>query len=381
MGAGVFRTSSRVINWFFSFVLLSILLFAVHRAASSAQVRTQYLNLENQSTDHLSVKSCSPSCKIYDYERDECSELGHYSLNSPECLALAPPTNFIRLLREVILGFPVAGSCNKASEGGCSIHAPYIAEQRHWGFDWPPFGYAMMGRVRLENFRAAIEDVNSRSIPGAIIELGVWRGGGMMYAAGINKESPFKRKLYLYDAFGTIKDYSNHAKFLAVDEDMVTDSFRTMDLLDEHVHFEVGLFQDTVPNWNPRDQIAVLRVDGNFYDSYQDAMFFLYESVQVNGIVIFDDVLSHQAVMEFWKEFSSEQNIGQVNLVNIDKHSAWFRKPKKASLDWRFFKAYRDSNIEGGSNGCPQFVAMRTGGKCHESWKRAETEERNHSSY
>ena len=152
---------------------------------------------------------------------------------------------------------------------------------------------------------------------------------------------------------------------------MVNDSFRALGLLDEHVHFKVGLFKDTLPNWTPSEQIAVLRVDGNFYDSYQDAMYFLYENVPVNGIVIFDDVLSHEAVMQFWTEFSSEQNIGNAHLVNLDKHSAWFRKPKKVSLDWRFFKVYRDSNQEEAANGCPKFVAERTGGHCHESWRRA----------
>lgn len=325
--------------------------------------------LDTHGLNASSTGYCSPSCKMYDYKIDECSMLGEYSPADPECLTLTEPTNFIRILRELVLGLPIAGQCNRASDGGCSVFLPYNDEQRNWGVDWPPFGYSMMGRVRLENFRAAIEDVNRKSIPGAIVELGVWRGGGMMYAAGINRESYIKRKIYVYDAFENIKSYGPHSPFLNVDEAMVSDSFRALGLLDSYVHFKVGLFKDTLPNWTSSEKIAVLRVDGNFYDSYQDAMYFLYESVPVNGIVIFDDVLSHKNVMDFWKEFSSEQNIGNVNLVSIDKHSAWFRKPKKVFLDWRFFKAYRDSNQEDTANGCPKFVDERTGGRCHESWK------------
>jgi len=226
----------------------------------------------------------------------------------------------------------------------------------------------MMGKVRLENFRAAIEDVNRKAIPGAIAELGVWRGGGMMLAAGINQESHIKRKLFLFDAFENVKNYGNHGEFLNVDENMVRTGFRTFGLLDEYVHFEVGLFVDTVPKWKQNEEIAVLRVDGNFYDSYQDAMYFLYESVPVDGIVIFDDVLSHLEVKKFWKEFSSEQDIGAAELVNIDKHGAWFRKPKAVSLDWRFFKAYHDSNSNQEVKGCPQFLVEKTGNQCHESW-------------
>ena len=42
--------------------------------------------------------------------------------------------------------------------------------------------------------------------------------------------------------------------------------------------------------------IAVLRIDGNFYDSYQDAMYYLYEYVPVGGFVIFDDYFTHPPV-------------------------------------------------------------------------------------
>lgn len=45
--------------------------------------------------------------------------------------------------------------------------------------------------------------------------------------------------------------------------------------------------------------IAVLRVDGNFYDSYQDAMYYMYDVVRIGGIMIFDDVMSHPPVNRF----------------------------------------------------------------------------------
>ena len=40
----------------------------------------------------------------------------------------------------------------------------------------PPYGFTMVGLTRLENFRAAINEVNRQGIPGDIMELGVWRG-------------------------------------------------------------------------------------------------------------------------------------------------------------------------------------------------------------
>ena len=80
-------------------------------------------------------------------------------------------------------------------------------------------------------------------------------------------------------------------------------------------------------------------MDCNFYDSYQDACYFLYERVHVGGIIIFDDFLSHRDVMKFWTEFNEEQKLGIGKLIKIDKHSAWFRKPEDVVVDWRYFKA------------------------------------------
>ena len=65
------------------------------------------------------------------------------------------------------------------------------------------------GMARLLNLRPAVEDVNNNQIPGAILEMGVWRGGGIMLAAAICEESGFNRPIYLYDAFDHIHAYSH----------------------------------------------------------------------------------------------------------------------------------------------------------------------------
>jgi hypothetical protein len=84
-------------------------------------------------------------------------------------------------------------------------------------------------------------------------------------------------------------------------------------------------------------------VDGNFYDSYQDAMYYLYPKVPVGGIVIFDDVMSHSDVMAFWKDFKNDGRM-QEELNRIDTHSAWFRKEKNFAVDFTRMRDPRDSN-------------------------------------
>ena len=51
--------------------------------------------------------------------------------------------------------------------------------------------------------------------------------------------------------------------------------------------------------------IAVLRIDGNFYESYQDALYYLWELVPVGGFVIFDDYVEGKNAPwlgHFWAE-------------------------------------------------------------------------------
>ena len=91
------------------------------------------------------------------------------------------------------------------------------------------------------------------------------------------------------------------------------------------VFFYRGLFQTTLPPFYAKHkdsglQLAVLRVDGNFHDSYQDALYNLYGFVPVGGYVIFDDVFSHAGAMQAWKEFKEDHGLPE-ELTQIDQHS------------------------------------------------------------
>ncbi|EEC43105.1 macrocin o-methyltransferase domain-containing protein [Phaeodactylum tricornutum CCAP 1055/1] len=263
-----------------------------------------------------------------------------------ECLPNHPASDYIQTLISIMVGTPLGGSYHNAADRIGQPPFPYKESLRATGNDWPPFGYTMIGKARAENFRNAIEEVNQHNIPGAVVELGVWRGGAMMIAAAVGKECGNLRELYLFDTFAPIGSYRSEKlqQYLAVPEEDVRGSFRYFDLDGPHVHTEKGLFKDTLPAWKDKKlQIAVLRVDGNFYDSYQDAMYTMYDKVPVGGYVIFDDVMSHRNVMRFWNDFKKEQGLPE-DLNRIDDHSAWFRKEKNVKIDWTFFRPPQDAN-------------------------------------
>lgn len=255
------------------------------------------------------------------------------SRGSESCLLFHEPSPYISLLADVLVGLPNAGRCNMQAGNCAPPHHPYDENARNNGQDWPPYGFTMVGKRRLQNFRAAILETDRNHIEGAVVELGVWRGGAMIFASQIvQHETTTSRQLFLYDAFEVIGGYGANSGYLAVSQEQVESHFRMLGVADfSKIGFVKGLFQDTVDSWD-NGPIAVLRVDGNFYPSYQDVMYALYPHVPVGGIVIFDDVMSHPKVMEFWNDFKADHQLPE-ELVRIDFHSAWFRKTRAVKID------------------------------------------------
>jgi hypothetical protein len=254
---------------------------------------------------------------------------------------------YIRLLKMAVSGvlFDELGQCDLKHSHDCTKSAPFDMALRKKGNDWPIAGHTMVGLMRLDNVQSLLEDVITNQIPGDFMELGVWRGGVCIFARAVmNALHARQRNVHVFDAFEKLPGYTTAVDYLAVSEDQVRHNFEKYNLK-EGVYFHKGLFKDTVPGFskNFTGQIAVLRVDGNFYDSYQDAMYYLYDKVPVGGYVIFDDVMSHVAVMDFWKDFKREQNVPE-NLTPIDDHSAYFKKTKESRTDFKYFRAPRDAN-------------------------------------
>jgi Macrocin-O-methyltransferase (TylF) len=253
-------------------------------------------------------------------------------LEPEQCLIYEKPSPYIELLMRTVVGFPNHGKC----AGICDGLYPYDATERKYGNDWPPYAFTMIGQQRLENFRAAILEVNRNKIPGAIVELGVWRGGAVIMAAAVSKEAGVPRDIWVVDAFEDLppETYGAASKYLFTSEAGVRENFNSFYVNDpERVHFLKGMFHITAPVLGGAvSSIAVLRVDGNFYDCYQDVMYNLYEKVPVGGIVIMDDVFSHPGPLQFWLDFRNDQGLTE-KMIRIDRHSGWFRKERVVPLD------------------------------------------------
>jgi O-methyltransferase len=96
----------------------------------------------------------------------------------------------------------------------------------------------------------------------------------------------------------------------------VRDRFERYGLLDEQVKFLRGWFRDTLPS-APIERLALLRLDGDLYDSTYDALKALYPRLSVGGYAIVDDYgcfdECRQAVHDYFDTTGTEADLQRVD--------------------------------------------------------------------
>lgn len=207
---------------------------------------------------------------------------------------------------------------------------------RQLGRDWPMTAHTMIGQARMDNLRACIETVLSQQIPGDLIETGVWRGGACIFMRGILKQHYSTRRVFVADSFEGLpeptrvedsKDWHSKAAMLSVSIEEVKANFERYGLLDEQVVFLKGWFKDTLPT-APVEQLAILRLDGDMYESTMDGLVHLYGKVSEGGYVIVDDYYAVKGCQKAVNEFRELNRIDDP-LTNIDGAGAYWRKSKR----------------------------------------------------
>ena len=153
----------------------------------------------------------------------------------------------------------------------------------------------MVGRARLDNLEHCIRDVLERNVPGDFIETGVWRGGSTIFMRALLREVT-DQVVWAADSFEgmPVPEHNSDGwdmsriEQLKVSLDEGKSNFARFGLLDEQVRFLQGWFKDTLPT-APINKLAILRMDGDLYNSTMDALTNLYDKLSPGGYVIVDD--------------------------------------------------------------------------------------------
>jgi O-methyltransferase len=183
--------------------------------------------------------------------------------------------------------------------------------------------WTMTSREKLFALVIAVRYVLDHEIPGEIVECGVWRGGSMQAIARVLEgRRVLDRELHLFDTFEgmpppTAEDVKHggptaeqllrtrprtaHVWAIA-DLDDVQAGMSQLDYPQDRIHYHPGLVEDTIPDQAPQ-QIALLRLDTDWYASTKHELDHLYDRVPSGGVVIIDDYDywegSRKAVDEF----------------------------------------------------------------------------------
>lgn len=210
--------------------------------------------------------------------------------------------------------------------------------QREIGSDWPSRAHSMVGRRRMHNVRSLCEQVLQEGIPGDFVETGVWRGGvTIMMRAVLRAYGDTDRKVFVADSFEGVPppnpeaypadagDVHFEAPQLAISQAQVAENFRRYGLLDAQVHFLPGWFKDSLPD-APIEGLAILRLDGDLYESTMDALVALYAKLSPGGFVIVDDYGAVPGCAKAIHDFRATNGI-EAELHTVDWGGVYWRKP------------------------------------------------------
>lgn len=202
---------------------------------------------------------------------------------------------------------------------------------------WPEFAHTMIGLKRLDNLQKCAEQVIRDKVPGDFIETGVWRGGASIFMRAILFAYGVKnRKVWVADSFKGLPppDAENYPadkgpgwhepEFLAIPLPKVKEHFSLYNLLDAQVVFLEGWFKDTLPK-APIQQLAIMRLDGDMYESTMDALVNLYDKLSVGGFVILDDYGAVDACKQAVQDFRKKHNINDP-INQTDWSESYWRK-------------------------------------------------------
>ena len=211
--------------------------------------------------------------------------------------------------------------------------ATYHPELRQEGKDWPSLAHTMIGAKRLHQLRVACETVIHEGVPGDFIEAGVWRGGACILMRAVLAEHHIvDRTVWCADSFAGLPRpslpqdaHDPHHTFDALKVGLATvqDNFRHYDLLDDQVRFLPGWFKDTLPT-APIQSLAILRLDGDMYESTIQALDALYHKVSSGGFVIVDDYALPNCRLAV-EEFRAKHHLAD-KLQQIDWGGVYWRK-------------------------------------------------------
>lgn len=202
--------------------------------------------------------------------------------------------------------------------------------------------YTCTSLARVAALIRTVRYLTRYRIPGAFVECGVFRGGSMMAVAlTLLDEHAADRDLYLFDTFEGMTP--------PTDRDLRADGAPAQEVLDttqrrenaptvwcfasepevrknlastgyppERIHYVRGRVEDTLP-YAPGFEVALLRLDTDWYESTRHELTHLYPQLSPGGVLIIDDYGDWQGAREATDEYLRTHPEFPILLYPIDE--------------------------------------------------------------
>ena len=204
--------------------------------------------------------------------------------------------------------------------------------------------YTMGGPIALLSTLDIVAMAEKKGVEGDLVECGVAKGGCAAMMALVSRGFGSRRKLWLFDSYEglpdpTEKDFVNGKAGEMIGPLLKGMLVGTMDQVEYLMFDKCGLprkevvmvkgwFQDTLPPAKKTiGKIAVLRLDGDWYESTKCCLDNLYDNVSSGGFVIIDDYATCYGSERAVTEFLHKRKITP-ELTPDGRGGVWFKKPK-----------------------------------------------------
>jgi O-methyltransferase len=209
--------------------------------------------------------------------------------------------------------------------------------------------HTMISFERAATLWQQIRYLDRYQIEGAVVECGVWKGGavGLSALAHLASGGPPRRHLHLFDSFEGLPEPNADVDGeeavrlgkgggtgqLRTTNQLVAESSIVRTLLEtsigypkELIHYHEGWFQETLPrDTEGLGGIALLRLDGDWYESTTVCLEYLYPKVVKHGVVVVDDYGHFEGCRRAVDEFMIKEK-NPVFLSHVDYTCRYFIK-------------------------------------------------------
>jgi O-methyltransferase len=213
--------------------------------------------------------------------------------------------------------------------------------------------YTMVAPLGLASLYEQAIHCEKHKINGSFIECGVWKGGAIGLMALVNlRHSSTRRHIHLFDSFQEIcepdegidgeralREVKSMASYAGTKGRLIPlrgiydhkggpgTVKGNQDLLESkigydpnYLHYHIGWFQDTLPTIvDSIGEIALLRLDADWYASTKICLDYLFDKVVQGGFVIIDDYGAYEGCRKAVDEFlAMKEQPYFLNFVNND---------------------------------------------------------------